>query len=179
MIKKATIVIDMINGFTREGALYDPNIENLTPKIANFLAKKPDNKDIFFVCDAHSEYDLEMQVYPIHCLKGTYESEIDNQLQEFVLEQNIVYKTTTNGFWDFPVKKLQKYDAIEVVGCCTDICILQFCLTLKTFFNKLGDDIKIIVYSDLVDTFDSPTHNREKMHNNALELIKNAGIEVV
>ncbi len=174
---KAILVIDMIKGFTEKGSLYDPNIQRIVKPIANFL-KINQNEDIYFICDAHSESDLEMQNYPLHCLKGTNESEIDDQLAKFAKPNKIYFKDTTNGFHHFPVEILKKYKEIVFVGCCTDICVLQFVLSLKTYFNKEKIQTQIVVYENLVDTFNSETHNRDLMHEFALRLMENAGVKI-
>ncbi|MGZ9755895.1 isochorismatase family cysteine hydrolase [Mycoplasma sp. AC1221] len=177
MSKKLTLVIDMLNGFTKFGPLSSPRINSIIPNIANVLKH---SENILFVCDAHSENDLEMQQYPIHCLKGSDEAKVVDELQPYLDSKNanIVYKTTTNGFYDVDPKFWDLYDEFEFVGCCTDICVLQFVLSLKTWFNKIGSDKKISVISSAVETFDTPEHNGGIMHNNALKLMENAGIKI-
>ena len=76
------------------------------------------------------------------------------------------------------LEKISKYDSIEIVGCCTDICVLQIALSLKTYFNKLMLDKDIIVLKDLVATFDSNVHDAKVYHSFALSLMRNAGIIV-
>ena len=66
-----------------------------------------------------------------------------------------------------------------VVGCCTDICILQTALTLKAKCDEVNRSSRIIVPSSLVDTFDGPGHDAEQASAWALTNLKLNGIEVV
>lgn len=168
-------VVDMVNGFALNGNLYSKNIENIIEPIANFLEKN-NGSSITFLCDSHEQDDIEMNEYPLHCLKNTIESDVVNKLTKYA--KNIVYKNCTNSFFFINKEELHNFEKIELVGCCTDICVLQLALTLKTYFNSLKINKDIIVYSDLVATFDNENHNAEEFNDFALKLMKNAGIKV-
>ncbi|WP_201273917.1 isochorismatase family cysteine hydrolase [Mycoplasma anserisalpingitidis] len=168
-------VVDMVNGFALNGNLYSKNIQNIIEPIANFLEKN-NGSSITFLCDSHEQDDIEMNEYPLHCLKDTTESEVVNKLTKYA--KNIVYKNCTNSFFFINKEELHNFEKIELVGCCTDICVLQLALTLKTYFNSLKINKDIIVYSDLVATFDNENHNAEEFNDFALKLMKNAGIKV-
>lgn len=168
-------VVDMVNGFALKGNLYSKNIENIIEPIANFLEKN-NGSSITFLCDSHEQDDIEMNEYPLHCLKNTIESEVVNKLTKYA--KNIVYKNCTNSFFFINKEELHNFEKIELVGCCTDICVLQLALTLKTYFNSLKINKDIIVYSDLVATFDNENHNAEEFNDFALKLMKNSGIKI-
>lgn len=168
-------VVDMVNGFALNGNLYSKNIENIIEPIANFLEKN-NGSSITFLCDSHDQDDIEMNEYPLHCLKNTIESEVVNKLTKYA--KNIVYKNCTNSFFFINKEELHNFEKIELIGCCTDICVLQLALTLKTYFNSLKINKDIIVYSDLVATFDNENHNAKEFNDFALKLMKNAGIKV-
>lgn len=174
-MKKVICVIDMLNGFTKIGPLSSDLIKNIIPNIENYLNinKKINN---LFICDSHSKNDIEMKQYPLHSLVQTEEAEIVSELLPYV--KKIVLKNTTNAFHHIDINEIFKYDSIEIVGCCTDICVLQFAISLKTYFNKILVDKEIIVYEDLVATFDSDDHNANKYHSFALSLMKEAGIVI-
>ena len=40
-------------------------------------------------------------------------------------------------------------------------------------------NVKIIIYKDMVETYDSPTHNRDEYNEMAFKLMGQAGIEIV
>ena len=46
---------------------------------------------------------------------------------------------------DHPALKDSEIDAYIITGCCSDICVLQFALTLKTYLNAQNIDKKVIV----------------------------------
>lgn len=173
-LKKIIFVVDMLKGFCTIGPLASKDINNLVPNIAEFLEKNKEEK-IVFLCDSHSKDDIEMESYPIHCLNNTDESEIEDLLKPFAKE--IINKNTTNSFLAIKDKSIfEDYDDFEIIGCCTDICVLQFALTLKTYLNSIHLNKDVIVFKNLVDTFDSENHNRKEYHDFALKLMANGGI---
>lgn len=174
-MKKLIIVVDMLNGFAKKGPLASDLVKNIIPNIKSFLEKNVD-EDNLFLCDSHSKDDIEMKQYPLHCLANTEESNIVDELKPFV--KKIVLKNTTNGFHHIDQDLINQYEQIEITGCCTDICVLQLAISLKTYFNKFLTDKKIVVFEDLVATFDANGHSANEYHSFALSLMKNAGIEI-
>ncbi|WP_027120360.1 isochorismatase family cysteine hydrolase [Mycoplasmopsis lipofaciens] len=174
-MKKLIFVIDMINGFCTEGPLASNRINNIVKSIKQYLIKNIQH-DNYFLCDAHDKLDLEMNSYPIHCLKNSSESEIIDELKPYC--KNRIDKNTTNSFFALDTEIYNDYDEFEIVGCCTDICILQFVLSLKSYFNFKNIDKPIIVFQNLVSTFDSLSHSYDEYHSFALKLMKNANIEI-
>ena len=53
-MEKLVFVVDMINGFCKEGALADTHILSVTDPIIETL-KKSDPESVWFVCDTHEE----------------------------------------------------------------------------------------------------------------------------
>ena len=72
-------------------------------------------------------------------------------------------------------------DLKEVVlcGCCTDLCVMNFALPLKTYINEHDLDIKVTIYKNAVETYDLPIHNREEYNEIAFKIMNNAGIKLV
>ncbi|AZZ65316.1 cysteine hydrolase [Metamycoplasma phocicerebrale] len=175
-MKKIIFVIDMVKGFCIKGNLASSDINKIVPNIKNYLEKNKENK-IVFINDNHSKNDIEMEVYPLHCLSGTEESEVVEELKPYA--KTIIKKNTTNSFFAIENKSIfEEFDTFEIIGCCTDICILQFALTLKTYLNFKNINKDVVVFKNLVDTFNSKDHNRIEYHNNALNLMNNAGIKI-
>ncbi|EFF41297.1 cysteine hydrolase family protein [Mycoplasmopsis alligatoris] len=170
-MKKLFIVIDMLNGFAKKGALYSPLIELLIPHIKEEIVKYKNN---LFICDAHSKDDIEMSSYPLHCLKGTEEADVVSELKPYV--QTKLEKQSTNAFHIFDKKFIDKYDEFVVVGCCTDICILQFVLSLKTYLNQNKINKNVVVLKKCTATFDTDLHDGKTHNEFALELMKNSGV---
>ncbi len=176
IMNKILFVVDMVKGFCNFGNLASKKIASIISNIANHC-KKNKNVDNIFLCDAHSENDIEMNVYPIHCLKDSNESEIVDELKSFC--QKRVDKNTTNSFFAIDKKCLQKYDEFEIVGCCSDICILQFALSLKTYLNSINQNKDVVVYKDMIATFDLPNHDSTQYHDFAIKLMQQAGIKII
>ena len=66
-----------------------------------------------------------------------------------------------------------------VTGCCTDICVMQFVLTLKAAWNQADRPVEIIVPRQLVETYDAPSHSGELMGGAALVSMLGNGVRVV
>ena len=133
----ACVVVDMVNGFVKAGAMADPAIMGITPAIVRVLEHTDESRRVFFA-DTHEKDCIEFAAFPPHCVKGTEESEIIDELKPYVTA-GIIPKNSTNGF--HAMKDLSVFsgvDSVVVTGCCTDICVLQFALTLKTWFNENG-----------------------------------------
>ncbi len=179
----AFVIVDMVNGFAREGALKSPRVEALIPEIVK-ISKACGEHGIIKIAfaDCHKSYSPEFGSYPPHCLKDTSESEIVNELKEAGGYQ-LIEKNSTNGFieeqfQDWLVKN-PKIDTFILAGDCTDICVEQFANTIKAFFNTRNKKSRVIVPISLVDTYDLGTHDADLMNLMALYIMRGNGIEIV
>ncbi len=179
----AFVIVDMINGFAREGALQSPRVEGLIPKIAE-LSKACDELHIakLALADCHTEASPEFDAYPEHCLTGTSEGEIVDELKE-IGGYILIPKNSTNGFHE---EAFQKWfsenghiNTFVITGDCTDICIQQFAIALKTWFNMNNVNGRVIVPVNAVETYDFGLHNGDMMNVMALYSMILNGIEVV
>lgn len=184
MKKEICVVVDMINGFINEGVLSDPSINRIVPETVKIVKSFIDDKnDVISFQDTHTMSSLEFEFYPPHCLKDTSESDLIPELKPFEAQMIKIEKDTTNGFF---APKFQTYllenpdlDSVTVVGCCTDICVLQFTQSLKTYTQTIGKKMDIKVVEKAVDTFNTPSHDKQSFHENALDLMRNAGIQII
>ena len=174
-------VVDMINGFIKDGALSDSSIMKIVPPIKKLLKQTSNH---IFVCDAHNLNAREFQTYPIHCIENTEESQVIDELKEYV--EDTIYKNSTNtfvsnAFQDLLEELLLSYDDYIIVGCCSDICILQFALSFQTFLNEFNLDKKrIIVPVNMIETFHvDNVHEQLEMNDIACRLMISNGINVV
>lgn len=181
--KTALIVIDMINGFVKKGALSSERILKINDKIA-LLCKACDFLDIKTIAfaDCHNDNSVEFDSYPPHCINGSDECKITDEIM-CAGKIDVINKNSTNAFieHDFAnwLTNNQEIDTFIVTGCCTDICVLQFVLTLKTYFTKENKRCRIIVPKSMVETYDSPTHDGDLCNIFSLYNMKLNGIEVV
>ncbi|MBW4873505.1 MAG: cysteine hydrolase, partial [Paeniclostridium sp.] len=163
--KTMLFIIDMNNGFAKKGALYSDRVEALINPITN-LAKilEAKNCEIIAFTDSHNKDSIELRSYPTHCLENDYESKIVDEIST-IKNLKVIPKNSTNGFFCLEDKNFKNIDNIIVVGDCTDICIYQFVVTLKSYFNQNNIDKNIIVPMNLVDTYHIDNiHNAEIMN---------------
>ncbi len=176
------IVVDMVNGFAKDGALASEDVLKINDKIADFITISRANKiDVYALADSHSEHSPEFACYPAHCLENTRESQLTDELLN-AGKITVINKNSTNGFLEekFKSKILGKgYSNFIIIGCCTDICVQQLALTLKAEFNRQNIVKRIIVPYNLVATYNSPAHNSTLCQMFALYNLSINGIEVV
>ncbi|TYQ16661.1 UNVERIFIED_CONTAM: nicotinamidase-related amidase [Acetivibrio alkalicellulosi] len=181
--KTALIIVDMINGFTREGALKSPRIEKIIPQIANLSKMCNDNGIIKLAfADCHTNASPEFDAYPPHCIKGSCEVEIVDELKE-IGGYTLISKNSTNGFLEEDFFKWlmdnKNIDTFIITGDCTDICIQQFAITLKTWFNMKNKKARVIVPINAVETYDLELHNGDLMNVMSLYNMMGNGVEIV
>ena len=70
-------------------------------------------------------------------------------------------------------------DTFVLVGCCTDICVQQAALTLKTWMNRQNRNSRVIVLRDLVATFEGPSHPAALCGAMALQNMAQSGVEIL
>ncbi len=175
------VVVDMIRGFIEQGPLSDPAIsiiiDDNVELIKDFTMR---TQPVIAFRDAHEADSLEFASYPSHCLKGSVESEFVDAIGAFEKQMIVIDKDTTNGFhtptFQTFLKREKPFDRIVIGGCGTDICILQFALTLKTYLQTNQLKTEVVVVKDAVETFDAPGHNRQEVNAFSFMLMRNAGI---
>ena len=173
-------IVDINNGFAKGGALYSPRIENLINPIVNFTKSvSNDIKSIIAFTDYHTNKSTELLNYPTHCIENTIECEIVDELK-FIENIKIVKKNSTNGFFALNDLNFNNTDNIIIIGDCTDICIYQLAITLKSYFNQNNINKNIIVPINLVDTYNiDNVHPAELLNIVFLNSMIQNGIKVV
>ena len=184
----ALIVVDMVNGFAKEGVLSSPRVGALAAPIAA-LARVCRQKGMPVVAfaDTHTPDSIELAAYPPHCLRGTEEAALVSELEAVEAMDapgsfTRIDKNSTNGFVEplFDVWR-REHPAVStyvVVGDCTDICIHQFALTAKAFANTRNRPLRVLVPAALVDTFDGPGHAADLANAAALYSLRSNGAEL-
>ena len=131
-MKKTLIVIDMQNDFI-DMALGTKEAVAIVPKVNEKIESYAKNGDeIIYTRDTHAENYLdtpEGKKLPVpHCIKGTKGWEIADTL--YVEGSKIIDKPSF-GYtgWD----KEELFD-VEIVGLCTDICVVSNALIIKATF---------------------------------------------
>ena len=137
-MKKILVVIDMQNDFI-DGALGTPEavaiVENVKAKILSYP-----RENVFATRDTHHQYYMDTQEgrnLPVpHCIRGTDGWQIRPEIAELIFPDHVVDKPT---FGSTQLAKLMEIlerreeDGIEIelVGLCTDICVVSNALLLK------------------------------------------------
>lgn len=138
-MKKAIVVVDMQKDFI-DGALGTKEAQAMLPRMeAKLAAARAAGTALVFTMDTHGENYLATQEgkrLPVpHCIRGTKGWEIAASLQPFAQEAAAVIEKPTFGSTELPAV-LADYDEIELVGLCTDICVISNALLLKAFYPE-------------------------------------------
>lgn len=179
----ALIVVDLVNGFMREGMLKSSRVEEIIESCKELMRKCEEHgMEILAFADWHEDNSAEFQSYPPHCIGGTSEAELVDEIREFG-KYKIIKKNSTNGFMEDEFRNwLFEHDNIKnfiVVGDCTDICVMHFALSMKTYFNSKNQIKRIIIPIDSVETYDLNEHEGDLMNIMSLQMLMWNGIDVV
>ena len=171
---KTLIVVDMQNDFI-DGPLGTPEARAIVPKVRKKIEEyKANGHNIVYTRDSHFDNYLETQegkLLPVkHCLVDTYGWEITDELSGIEQTRMILDKTTfgfTNWQWYMFLFK-SSIEEIELVGLCTDICVISNAMILKATFPE----IPIVVDASCCAGV------TPESHKNALEAMKMCQIEI-
>lgn len=155
--RKALVVIDMVRDFIdAEGTLsIGPAAKELVPAIARKIEDtRAEGWPVIYVCDRHSEDDLEFAMFPPHCVAGTPGADVVDALRPRPGDK-IIPKRRYSAFFqtdlDLTLRELGVGE-IVLVGVCTNICDLYTAADAR----MLG--YKVAVPRDSVASFDEAAH---------------------
>ncbi len=135
-MRKILIVIDMQNDFIN-GALGTKEAEAVVKPVIEKI-KSYNINDVYATRDTHTENYLETNegrhLPVVHCIKGTAGWEIDKRVAEALKGAVIIDKPAFGsvelaGF--LRDENMKEQLEIELVGLCTDICVISNALLLK------------------------------------------------
>lgn len=151
---KTLIVVDMQNDFI-SGSLGSKEAQAIVPNVQKKIAEyKARGDDVIFTRDTHFENYLETNEgkhLPVkHCIKNTQGWQIADELGNCI-GCDVIDKVT------FGYDKWHGYafEAVELVGLCTDICVVSNALILKALFP----DIEISVDASCCAGVTPESHN--------------------
>lgn len=183
--KKVLIVVDMINGFVKEGVLHDENIAKVIPRQIE-LIKEYHNKGelVIFIKDTHTKDSTEHKRFPdYHCLKGSKEEEVVEELKSFTtFDDTICIPKNSTSFMESPIfrdviEEASNIREFDIVGCCTDICVCNGSLGLANYLDEHNRNSIIRVHKDAVATFGED--NRQNYVEAVYLLMEQQGIQLV
>ncbi len=169
---KILLVIDMQNDFI-DGALGTKEAEGIVPFVKekiDFYRKNGDT--VIFTRDTHKENYMETsegKKLPVpHCIEGTKGWEISGKLP--VADSKIIDKPTFGSVQLAEyLRTLEGIEEIELIGLCTDICVISNTLIVKASFPET----KITVDSKCCAGV------TPESHENALKAMQMCQIDVI
>lgn len=169
---KLLIVIDMQKDFIN-CALGTKEAQEILPAVQSKIAEyKRNNDPIIFTRDTHEANYLQTQEgykLPVeHCIKGTPGWEIDPALDT---KDAIIFDKPSFGSIELAEYVKQYYSnaqEIELIGLCTDICIISNAMILKATLPET----KVTVDSKACAGV------TPQSHNNAIEAMKMCQIDI-
>jgi len=176
-VTKLFINVDMVNGFVKMGAMADSYIEHIIPEQIRLMEQiQKEGEIIAIVKDTHQENCKEFNRFPAHCVKGTKESELVEELKPFEKEALVYEKNSTSTIYAphflEDVEQMEKLKEVIIVGCCTDICILNLAIPLQNYFDQKDRDVRITIPKNAVETYNSPFHKRDEYNQMAFKLMR-------
>ena len=141
-MRKILVVVDMQNDFI-DGALGTAEavaiVENVKARIREY-----DPADVFVTMDTHAPDYLETQEgrnLPVeHCIKGTKGWQIRSDIAVLLPDWHIYEKPTFGSVAlakDIAEIAAAEEIEIEVLGLCTDICVVSNALMLKAYMPEV------------------------------------------
>lgn len=133
-MKKLLIVIDMQEDFI-SGALGTKEAESIVPAVTKKIAAF--DGDVVYTRDTHTEQYLntaEGKKLPvIHCVKDTQGWQIHPEVWKAGDGKTavVIDKPTFGSVELVDFAAAGQYDSIELIGLCTDICVISNALCLK------------------------------------------------
>jgi len=172
-MKRALVVIDMIEDFAHEGgALYcGPTMAAVIPVIQKELARaRSAGEPVVYLTDNHVPDDAEFNVFAPHAIAGTRGAEI---IPEVAPEDDddVIPKRRYSGFFgtDLDITLRERgVDTLRLVGDCTNICVLFTAADAR----NLGYAVEVL--REGVTSFDEEAH-----HDALRELEKTLGATIV
>ena len=130
MSENALIVVDMLNDFVdKKGVLYcGQSARDIIPFIKGRIEACQKSGDLLiYLQDSHSEDDKEFERFPKHSVVGTWGHQI---IPELAPQKGdiVIQKRRYSGFFETVLNDLLKKHeirAVEVVGVCTSICVMD------------------------------------------------------
>lgn len=190
-MKNLLVVVDAQNDFI-DGALGTPEAQKAVPNIIkkmrkyqivnNGFAEDPDENVILFTMDTHYEdsYDDSPEGKKLsirHCIYNTQGWMINHDIMSeyhygdyarFIVNGRIM-KHTFGSMKLMDIARTWCTEKIELVGFCTDICVVSNALMLKAAMPE----IQIVVDSSCC------AGTTQKMHEEALDVMRSCQIDII
>ena len=178
---KVLVVVDMQNDFIG-GALGTPEAAAVVPRVVEKIRSWEGL--IYATQDTHFANYLETQegqVLPVeHCIQGTEGWRIEPRVRRALTEgakrnESVLYITKdTFGSRDLAAQLVERNKdepvaCIELVGLCTDICVISNALVLKTFLPEVPIRVDAACCAGV----------NPESHQNALDALRQCQVTII
>lgn len=135
-MKKTLIVVDMQNDFI-DGSLGTKEAQAIVGKVKDKIKRYQENRgEIIFTRDTHTKDYLntnEGKHLPVeHCIAGTEGWRIADGLE---ITDAVYIDKPSFGYMDWKHYDLEE---VEIVGLCTDICVVSNALIIKATYPEIN-----------------------------------------
>ena len=173
-MRRILVVVDMQKDFV-DGALGTKEALAIVPAVVEKI-KSYDAGDVFFTKDTHQKDYMSTQEgsnLPVeHCIEGTPGWELDKEVAKVLRGSKVVNKPTF-GSTDLArmIGNIASGEEIEIelIGLCTDICVVSNALLLKAFMPEVKISVDSACCAGVTPT----------KHEAALETMRSCQINVV
>ena len=161
-MSNVVLVVDMLIGFMEPGKnLYcGDEARQIIPNIKRLIeSEQAAGSSIIFIADTHDPGDLEFEMFPVHCVRGTEECEVITELADYVTVT--LQKRRYSAFYETVLAERLKTlnpEKIILAGVCTDICVMH------TTADARNRDYAVEVPIDCVASFDPDAHRHALDH---------------
>jgi nicotinamidase/pyrazinamidase len=175
-MSKILVVVDMQNDFV-EGALGTKEAATIVPKVVSKIR----NHDgiVVYTQDTHQPEYLSTQegkhLPVLHCIENTDGWQIVNEVKALADKDRsrIITKDTfgSKGLIEYLIEldKTETISEIQLIGLCTDICVISNALAIKAYFPEVP-----IVVDEACCAGVTP-----ESHKNAINAMKVCQIEII
>lgn len=135
---KILVVVDMQNDFIN-GSLGTPEAVAIVPQVINKIKEYEETGDrIIYTKDTHFENYLDTSEgakLPVeHCIKGTVGHDIP---ADILRSHELIFEKPTFGSLELAeYLHTVEFDELELIGLCTDICVISNALIIKAHFPE-------------------------------------------
>lgn len=146
-MSKVLVVVDMQNDFIT-GSLGTKEAQGIVEKVVEKITSyKEAGHKVLYTRDTHSENYLstrEGSNLPVeHCIKGTWGWQLADAIAKTVISSSQLYDKGTFGSVTLgeKMKALAEEESnleIELVGLCTDICVISNALLIKAYVPEVS-----------------------------------------
>lgn len=176
------IVIDMQNDFVT-GSLGSTEARMIVQNVVKRIEKaKADGWNIICTKDTHNDDYLntpEGKKLPVpHCIAGTEGHDICADVLKALPEGTTIYEKPIFGstamvadiVFEIQEREIEERDAsIELVGLCTDICVVSNAILLKTFLPSANISVNASCCAGVTP----------ELHEAALKVMKSCQIDII